>query len=179
MVTHKYIIPCSHCYLGYTDSDMIAMAYFMLSLGLLTILTLHVASGLTSFNCSDLQSSASGSHNTDLSQFTTLQYCIVDNCTIMRIDTGQQLGIVYTTEDLLLVTPVDGHTSMVIAKIDEDLPCPKIHNTTDDDETYVPLVVVGLALLIMIMVCPYILIFHLLIRKLRTLYKSTSSTTLS
>ena len=106
---------------------MIAMAYFMLSLGLLTILTLHVASRLISFNCSDLQSSASDSHNTDLLQVTTLQYCIVDNCTIMRIDTGQQLGIVYTTEDLLIVTPVDGHTSMVIAKIDEDLPCPKIH----------------------------------------------------
>ena len=43
-----------------------------------------------------LVSDPSGSsHNTDLSQVTTLQYCIIDNCTIMSIDTGQQLDIVY------------------------------------------------------------------------------------
>ena len=100
---------------------MMAMAYFMLSLGLLTILTVHVASGLTSFNCSNLQSLASGSHNTDPLQIITLQYCIVDNCTIMRTDTGQQLGIVYTTEDLLIVTPVDGHDILSCFSAIEDL----------------------------------------------------------
>ena len=35
----------------------------------------------------------------------------------MSIDTGQQLEIVYT-ENLLTVTPIGGHTSMVIAKIE-------------------------------------------------------------
>ena len=65
-------------------------------------------------------SKATGSHNTDLSQVTTLQYCIIDNCAIMRIDTGQQLDIVYTTESLLVVTSIDDHTSMVIAKIDNE-----------------------------------------------------------
>jgi len=37
----------------------------------------------------------------------------------MRIDTGQQLDIVYTIENLLIVTLVGAHTSMVIGKIDE------------------------------------------------------------
>ena len=60
-------------------------------------------------------------HNTDLLQVTTLQYCIIDNCTIISIDTGQQLDIVYTTESLLIVTPKGGHTSVVIAKIDDEL----------------------------------------------------------
>ena len=68
---------------------------------LLLISILSMASGrATLLYCSDVQSPASGSHNTDLSQVTTLQYCIIDNCTIMRIDTGQQLDIVYTTESL-------------------------------------------------------------------------------
>ena len=90
------------------------MAY--LSLLLIAILT--VASGATPLYCSDVQSpAASGNENTDLSQVTTLQYCIIDNCTIMRIDTRQQLDIIYTTENLLIVTPKDGHTSMVIKKM--------------------------------------------------------------
>ena len=66
----------------------------MVYLSLLLISILTVASGAIPLYCSDVQSSAaSGSENTDLSQFTTLQYCIIDNCTIMRIDTGQQLDI--------------------------------------------------------------------------------------
>jgi len=32
----------------------------------------------------------------------------------MRIDSGQQLDIVYTTENLLVVTPVGDQTSVVI-----------------------------------------------------------------
>ena len=107
------------------------MAY----ISLLFIVIFTVASGATPLYCSDVQPpAASGSgHNTDLSQVTTLQYCIIDNCTIMRIDTGQQLDIVYTTESLLIVTPKDGRTSMVITKIDDALPCLEYNNNTTDD----------------------------------------------
>ena len=92
---------------------------------LLITAVLTVTSGVTPLYCSNVQSPASGSHNTaDLSQVTTLQYCIIDNCTIMRTDTGQQLDIIYTTESLLVVTPIDDHTSMVVTKIaDDKLPC--------------------------------------------------------
>ena len=48
----------------------------------------------------------------------------------MRIDTGQQLDIVYTTESLLIVTPIDGHTSMAIAKIDDQVSCIKYQDTS-------------------------------------------------
>ena len=44
---------------------------------------------------------------------STLQYYQIDNCTIMRIDTGQQLDIVYTTQSLI---PTDGQTFMIISK---------------------------------------------------------------
>ena len=91
------------------------MAYLC---SLLLIAILIVFGGATPLYCSDVQPPAGGSgHNTDLSQVTTLQYCIVDNCTIMRIDTGQQLDIVYTTKSLLIVTPKDGHTSLVITSM--------------------------------------------------------------
>ena len=104
-----------------SDSGACTMAAYV---SLLLVAVLTVASGATPLYCSDVQSPASGSgYNTDLSQVTTLQYCIIDNCTVIRIDTGQQLDIVYTTESLLIVTPKDGHTFAVIARIVDELPC--------------------------------------------------------
>ena len=53
---------------------------------------------MTSLHCSDQQLPASG--DDDLQQVTTLQYCLVDNCT-KGIDTGEELDIVYTTNSLI------------------------------------------------------------------------------
>ena len=138
---------------------------------LLLITILSVASGrATLLYCSDVQSPASGSHNTDLSQVTTLQYCIIDNCTIMRIDTGQQLDIVYSTESLLIVTPIDGHTSMVIAKIDDELPC-LAKNDSMADGNWIGQFIGALSLALLItMASGYVLIVHLLFKELRTLF---------
>ena len=135
---------------------------------LLLITILSVASGqATPLYCSDVQSPASGSHNTDLSQVTTLQYCIIDNCTIMRIDTGQQLDIVCTIESLLIVTPIDGHTSMVIAKIDDQLSC----FVEDYNMVNIGQLLGSLPLpLFILMSSGYVLIVHLLFKELRTLF---------
>ena len=140
------------------------MAYFC-SLLLIAILT--VASGASPFYCSDGQSPAGGSgHNTDLSQVTALQYCIIDNCTIMRIDTGQQLDIIYTTESLLIVTPKDVHTSMVIAKLVDELLCLRYPNTMAHGKVIFPLVISSL----ITAVSAYILIVQLLFKKFHTLF---------
>ena len=140
-----------------------SMMAYLCSLLLVAIHT--VTSGATPLYCSDVQSPASGNgHNTDLSQVTTLQYCIIDNCTIMRIDTGQQLDIVYTTESLLMVTPKDGHTSIVIAKIDDELPCLEYHNGSDDRQYTVHVIIVPLVM--MVSICT--IIIHLLFKDLRT-----------
>ena len=143
------------------------MAYLIV---LLTII-LTVANGATPLYCSDVQPSASGSHDTaDLSQVTALRYCIIDNCTIMSVDNGEQLDIIYTTESLLIVTPTHDHTSVVIAKRADDNNLPCYHNYTANDsqigEVVGPLT---LASLIM-MVSGYILIVHLLFKELRTLF---------
>ena len=141
---------------------------------LLLIAILTVAGGATPLYCSDVQSSASGnSHNTDLSQVTILQYCIIDNCTIMRIDTGQQLDIIYTTESLLIVTPKDGHTSMVITKIDDELPClTEYHDETDVSQRAETGKLVGVVILgiLLVLVSGYVLLVHLLFKELRSLF---------
>ena len=129
--------------------------------GLFLIAILTVTSGATPLYCSDVQSQANGNENTDVSQITTLQYCIMDNCTIMRIDTGQQLDIVYTTGSLLIVTTNDSQTSMVITKIDDDLPCLKYLNTTNEIQAiqYVRSII-GLSMV----VSAYVIIVHLLFK---------------
>ena len=144
----------------------------MVCLTLLLIIILTGASGATPLYCSDVQSPASDSHNTaDLSQVTTLQYCIIDNCTIMRTDTGQQLDIIYTTESLLIVTPIDDHTSMVVIKIaDDNFPCLDYHNHTTSDSRIGELIGSLTLTSLIIMVSSYILLVHLLFKELRTLF---------
>ena len=134
--------------------------------GLFLIANLIVASGATPLYSSGVQPPASGNENTDVSQVTTLQYCIVDNCTIMRIDTGQQLDIVYTTGSLLIVTPNDSQTSMVITKIDDDLPCLEYLNTTNEIQAiqYVR-TIIGLSIMV---VSAYVIIVHLLFKTFRS-----------
>ena len=138
------------------------MAY--LTMLLITILT--VAIGTTSLYCSDVQSPASGSLNTDLSQVTTLQYCVIDNCTIMRIDSGQQLEIMYTTQSLLIVTPIGRQTLAAISKIDNEQSCLEHHNGSQAGLFVGKLT---LSLLVMMM-SGYILLVHFLFKELHSVF---------
>ena len=111
--------------------------------------------------CSDQQSTGSASGMADLQQVTTLQYCLIDNCTIMRIDTGEKFDVTYTTDNLLVVTPTDASTSMVIAKLDSGPPC---NNEYDNLPHSVAL------LMLIVSVCGYIVGVHLLFKELRNLF---------
>ena len=142
------------------------MVHFSL---LLTAILTVASTGAAPIYCSDVQSPASGSHDTDLSQVISLQYCIIDNCTIMKIDTGEQLDIVYTTESILIVTPIDGLTSMAIVKVDDELPCLKYHNKNHSSHLIELSITIAIILLIMI-TSIYIIIIHLLFKELRTLF---------
>ena len=114
---------------------------------------------------SDAYSPASGMDDFH-SHDTTLQYCIIDNCTIMRIDTGQQLNIVYTTQSLLVVTPTDGKTSMIISKNEPELSC-LIPNTADN----FIIQIVGIILLpILALISGYIAAVHMIFKELRSTF---------
>ena len=97
------------------------------ALFLLVLLTTREATSISSHSCSSgTQSSASGNDADmiDLSQAaTSLQYCMIDNCTIMRIDTGEELEISHTTESLLVAIPTDGHTSEIVLMLENEVQC--------------------------------------------------------
>ena len=85
------------------------------------IVTLTAVSKVTTLQCSDQQLPTSGDDH--LQQVTTLQYCLVDNCTIMMTDTGEELDIVCTTDSVIVTTSTGSHTSMLIAIQESELPC--------------------------------------------------------
>ena len=135
-------------------------------LTLLFIVILTTVSEVTALHCSDQQLPASS--DDDLQQVTTLQYCLVDGCTIKRIDTGEKLGIVYTTDSLIVTTPTDGCTSMVIAKQDSELLCVKPNDVFPDQLPIVYFVLVMASLVIVTVVSVFIVIMHVIFKELCT-----------
>ena len=79
--------------------------------GLLYLVTIIVGYSqvvLPHYNYSNVQPPSSSDSNSSSSsgvrdlQVIPLHYCIIDNCTIMRVDTGETLDIIYTTDSLSL-----------------------------------------------------------------------------
>ena len=56
-------------------------------------------------------------------EMTTLQYCIIDNSTILRLDTGEQLDIIYTKESILVVTTNDSQTTTAVPRLYNEPVC--------------------------------------------------------
>ena len=100
----------------------------MLIVTLLAVVLISAATNATSpddHRCSPDQSSTGGSATDidDLQQVITIPYCLVDDCTIMIINTGEELDIVYATDNLLVVTVKGNQTSLIVAKSDNEQSC--------------------------------------------------------
>ena len=136
-----------------------------IALFLILILTTTQSMTLRHHCNSDVYSSASGLQLVS----TTLQYCLIDNCTIIRNDTGQQLDIVYTTQSHLIVTPTDDQTStMLVSKNDPELFCssPKTNTYLTNSQVIIKAVV----LTFISLSSGYIAALHLLFKELRTVF---------
>ena len=145
------------------------MAFIILFL--LVIVGTSKAASISSHSCNlntpSLSASGDDVDMTDLSQVnTSLQYCMIDNCTIMRIDTGEELEIIHTTESLLVAVPTDSHTSEIVLPLDNEVSC---FITFTERNTFVIGVYVSFtATLGLINV--YIVAVHLLFKELRTTF---------
>ena len=56
-------------------------------------------------------------------EIATLQYCIIDNTTILRLDTGEQLDIIYTKDSILVVTTNDSQTTTAVPRLYNEPVC--------------------------------------------------------
>ena len=145
------------------------MAMACITLFLLVFVATRKAASISSHSCNTSPLSASGDDvdTTDLSQVnTSLQYCMIDNCTIMRIDTGEELDIVYITESLLVAAPTDGHTSEVFLAFENEVPCFPVHT---ESSPFVIGVLTSFSITLGF-VRAYIVVVHLLFSELRTVF---------
>jgi len=158
-----------HVFVGYSLKHILLFARhgwleMMICFTLFFIVILTTVSKVTSLQCSQLP--ASGDDH--LQQVTTLQYCLVDDCTIMKIDTGDKLDIVYTTDSLIVTTPTDGHTSEVIARLENELPCLEPRDELQDFQSVHVIFLVIFSLLLVI--SGYIIAVHIMLKELRNLF---------
>ena len=87
-------------------------------LAILTIMFLRWSRALTPIT-------SENSSGVDTPVGITLQYCIIDNSTILRLDTGEQLDIIYTEDSTLVVTMNGFQTSTAIPRSHNELFCKK------------------------------------------------------
>ena len=114
---------------------------------------------------SDVYSSASDM--ADSQQLITLPYCLIDNCTIMWIDTGKQLDIIYTTESCLIVTPKDSQTPLILTKSDPELLC-SASNTSDS--IIIGYIMSSVIISLIILTSGYIAVVHLVFKELHNTF---------
>ena len=100
------------------------------------------------------------------SKVITLQYCIIDNSTILRLDTGDQLDIVYTEYSTLVVTMKDSQTTIEVPRLyDEQICC--INDLPVDIVVPTPIYIYLYVWLVLILtVTGYKIVIHLLYKKL-------------
>ena len=140
---------------------------------LLVLFTTSKTVSTSSHSCnSSTQLSASGDDMdmTNVSQLaTSLQYCMIDNCTIKRTDTGEELEIFHTTESLLVVVPTDGRTSEIVLLLDNEVPCSPVPT----DNGLMMVVAQVTFFLLLGSTSAYIIVVHLLFAELRTKFGKT------
>ena len=147
------------------------MAMACITLFLLVIVATSKAASISSHSCNlntpPLSASGDDVDMIDLSQVnTSLQYCMIDNCTIMRIDTGEELDIIHTTESLLVAVPTDGHTSEIVLPLENEVSCFSV--LTERNMIVTVILVSFTATLGVINI--YIVVVHLLFQELRTVF---------
>ena len=128
----------------------------------------------------------------DVPEVITLQYSIIDNSTILRLDTGEQLDIIYTEDSTLVVTMNGSQTSTAIPGSHNEPFCKKddLQDELLDDFviSLLSYIVYVMYQILMFSITSYNIVIHILYKKLRnpigkllllySVYFSTISTSL-
>ena len=123
---------------------------------------------LPHYSCSDVRPSPNNSNSSGMGdlqeeQVSASSYCITDNCTIMRIDTGETLDIIYTTNSSIVVTPTNGQTSVIVSKDNIALSC--ILPSVNDEGQLIQIAIRLLLTILIAVMSSYIFWVHLLFKK--------------
>ena len=109
----------------------------------------------------------SGSGADAVEEVVTLQYCIINNSTILRIDTGEYLDIIYKRDSVLVVTPNDLQTTLTVSRLNNEPVCSMDNSPSNVILSTFLYVFMSVWLAILLSVTGYNIAIHLLFRELR------------
>ena len=110
--------------------------------------------------------SESGSGVDAVEEMVTLQYCIINNSTILRLDTGEYLEVVYKRDSALVVTLNDLQTTMTVSRLNNEPVCSMDNSPAN---TIIPTflyIYISVWLAILLSVTGYNIAIHLLFKEL-------------
>ena len=104
----------------------------------------------------------------DPPEVITVRYCIIDNSTILRLDTGDQLDVIYTKDNTLVVT-IDGSlTAIEVSRSHSEQVC-SVNDLPVDIVVTTPLYIfVSMWNALILSITGYNIVIHLLYKKLRS-----------
>ena len=106
----------------------------------------------------------------DTPEVIAFQYCIIDNSTILRLDTGEQLDIIYTKDSTLVVTVNGSHNVIAVPKLYNEIVCNMddlSDNTAAPVSTYMFYIYAAVWQALVLSITGYNITVHLLYKKLR------------
>ena len=106
----------------------------------------------------------------DTPEVIAFQYCIIDNSTILRLDTGEQLNIIYTKDSTLVVTVNGSHNVIAVPKLYNEIVCNMddlSDNTAAPVSTYMLYIYAAVWQALVLSITGYNITVHLLYKKLR------------
>ena len=119
-------------------------------------------------SCALLPATSENGSGVDPPEVITVRYCIIDNSTILRLDTGEQLDIVYTEDNTPVVT-TDGSQTAI------EVPRPQNEQVCSVNELPVDIVITTLLNIfasvwntVILSISGYNILIHLLYKKLRS-----------
>ena len=119
------------------------------------------------WSCALTPASSKDGSGVDAPEVIRLQYCIVDNSTILRLDTGEQLNIVYTKDSTLVVTMKGFQTAIEVPRLHDELVC-SMDNLPDDIVVPIPIYIyMSVWTTLVLAITGYNIIIHLLYKRLR------------
>ena len=96
-----------------------------------------------------------------------LQYCIVDSSTILRLDTGEQLNIIYTKDSTLVIMMKGSQTAIEVPRLHDELVC-SMDDLPDDIVVAIPIYIyMSVWTTLVLAITGYNIIIHLLYKRLR------------
>ena len=133
---------------------------FTVLLAILTITAFEIS-------CALLPATSENGSGVDPPEVITVWYCIIDNSTILRLDTGEQLDIIYTEDNTLVVTIDGSQTAIEVPRPHNEQVCSVNELPVDIVVTTPVYIYASVHNALILSITGYNIIIHLLYKKLR------------